>query len=177
MKTSINKYIGSTTLVVLTLLSIRIEAAERPVRIGVSGGETRIKNEATQEYENATQVGVVVGVDLVKTRGTVLGAEVRYDQTTTKKDVTDTATTTTSQYESEQTGLFVTGRTDGAFYAKAKLGAINRKVTVNDLVTKDETKGAAGIGIGLDTGTGGVMELEYTAYSNNITIFSINYLY
>lgn len=177
MKTNINKYIGYITLVVLTLLSMRIDAAERPVRIGVSGGQTRIENEATQQYQDATQVGVVVSLDLVKTRGTILGAELRYDQTTTKKDVTETGAMTTSEYEAEQTGLFVTGRTDSAFYAKAKLGAINRKVTVNDLVTSDETKGAAGIGIGLDTGSGGVMEIEYTIYSNNVTIVSISYLY
>ena len=177
MNTRMNKYIGSLTLIVLTLFSIRVDAADRPIRIGVSGGQTRIENEATQQYQDATQVGVVVGVDLFKARGTILGAEIKYDQTTTKKDVTDTGTMTTSNYEAEQTGLFITGRTAGAFYGKLKLGAINRKVTVNDLITTDETKGAAGIGIGLDTGTGGVMELEYTAYSNNMTIFSINYLY
>lgn len=43
------------------------DATERPVKIGISGDQTRIKNSNTQQYQEATHVGVTVAAQVVDT--------------------------------------------------------------------------------------------------------------
>lgn len=43
------------------------DAAERPVKVGISGGQTRVKNNNTQQYQDAIHIGVTVGAQVVDT--------------------------------------------------------------------------------------------------------------
>lgn len=153
------------------------DAAERPVKVGISGGQTRVKNNNTQQYQDAIHIGVTVGAQVVDTPSATAGVEAKYSKTTAKENVTDTNTATTSQYEEETKGLYLTVRNKGSVYLKGKIGAANRTVTTDNAVLVDTTKASAGIGLGIVTAKGSIMELEYTQYDRDVSVVSVGYLF
>jgi len=59
---------------------------------------------------------------------------------------------------------------------KGKIGAANQVIQVDDVVVQDTTRSSAGVGIGLRQG-GAVLEIEYTQYGDDVTIFSVGYVF
>lgn len=153
------------------------DAAERPFKLGVTGGQTRIKNSTTQQYQEATHVGVTAAVNVMNTPSLIAGAEGKYTKTTSREDVTDIINSTTTQYEEEVKALYLTAKNKGPVYLKAKIGAANRIVKTDNTVLIDTIKTATGIGLGIETNRGGVMELEYTQYDNDTSVVSVGYLF
>ena len=152
------------------------DAADNPFYFGLSGGQTRVKNTASQEYQTATSFGIKVGMRLFANESFWTGTEVNYTRTTAKEEVSESGSTTVSTYEAETTGLYLTGRTRGKVYVKGKIGAANQVIEVNDVVVQDTTRGSAGIGLGIRQGRA-VLEIEYTQYGDDVTIFSIGYVF
>ncbi len=152
------------------------EAREQDYYFGLSGGQTRVKNTATQEYQDATSFGVKVGMRIYSSESLWAGTELKYTQTTAKEKVNNSGSSTVSTYEVETTGLYLTGRTRSKAYVKGKIGAANQVIQLNDIVIQDSTKGSAGIGVGLRQGAA-VLEIEYTLYGDDVTILSIGYVF
>lgn len=152
------------------------DAVEQPFYFGLSGGQTRVKNTSTQQYQDATSWGAKVGIRLFANESFWSGTEVNYTRTTAKEEVTESGTTTVSSYEAETTGLYLAGRTRGKAYIKGKMGAANQLIRINDVVVQDTTRGSAGVGVGLRQG-GAVLEVEYTQYGEDVTIFSVGYVF
>lgn len=152
------------------------DAKGTPYYFGISGGQTRVKNTSTQQYQDATSLGLKVGVRIFENDTFWTGTELKYTRTTAKEEVRDSNTTTTSKYEVDTTGLYLVGRTLGKVYVKGKLGAANQRISVNDATTRDTTLGSAGIGMGIRQG-GAVLEIEYTQYGRDVTLFSVGYVF
>jgi len=150
------------------------DAQEQDFYFGLSGGQTRVKNTSTQEYQAATSFGVKVGMRIFSNESFWSGAELQYTQTTAKEEVNESGTV--SSYEAETTGLYLTGRTRGKVYVKGKIGAANQVIQVDDVVVQDTTRSSAGVGIGIRQG-GAVLEIEYTQYGDDVTIFSVGYVF
>jgi len=143
---------------------------------GISGGQTRVKNTTTQQYQDATSFGVKFGLRIYSSESVWTGTELRHTKTTAKEETTESGTNKTSSYEVETTGLYLTGRTRGNAYFKAKLGAARQIITVNDDVIQDSTRGSYGVGAGIRQG-GATLEIEYTQYGDDVTVVSIGYVF
>jgi len=152
------------------------DAKEQDFYFGLSGGQTRVKNKSTQQYQDATSFGVKLGMRIYSTDSFWSGAEVKHTQTTAKEEVNDAGSSSLSTYEIETTGLYLTGRTRGKAYVKGKIGAANQVIQINDVTIEDTTRGSAGVGLGLRQG-GAVLEVDYTWYGEDVTIFSIGYVF
>lgn len=152
------------------------DAREQDFYFGLSGGQTRVKNTSTQQYQDATSFGVKVGMRIFSSESFWSGTELNYSQTTAKEEVNNSGSSTVSTYEVDTTGLYLTGRTRGKVYVKGKMGAANQLIHVNDVLTQDTTRGSAGIGIGIRQG-GAVLEIEYTQYGEDVTTFSVGYVF
>ena len=142
---------------------------------GISGGQTRVKNTTTQQYQDATSFGLKFGLRLFSNDAIWTGTELKYTQTTAKEQTSQSGSTTSS-YEVETTGLYLTARTRGKAYVKAKLGAANQVITVDNTVIQDSTRASYGVGAGVRQGHA-VLEVEYTQYGDDVTVFSIGYVF
>ncbi len=149
---------------------------DRDFYFGISGGQTRVKNTTTQEYQDATTFGLKVGVRVFSNDAVWTGSEVKYTKTTAKEEVSNAGSSTISTYEVETTGLYLVGRTRGKAYVKGKLGAANQVITVDDVVIQDSTRGSYGVGVGIRQG-GAVLEIEYTQYGDDVTVVSVGYVF
>lgn len=152
------------------------EAREQDFYFGLSGGQTRVKNTSTQEYQDATSFGVKVGMRIFSSESFWSGAELKYTQTTAKQEVTESGSSSVSTYEVTTTGLYLTGRTRGKAYVKGKMGAANQVIQVNDVTIQDTTRPSVGIGVGLHQGRA-VLEIEYTQYGDDVTTLSVGYVF
>ncbi|MDH5445279.1 MAG: hypothetical protein OEY52_06960 [Gammaproteobacteria bacterium] len=180
MASHIKEFIFYFSLLVFIFIAGFTEAEarerDRDYYFGLSGGQTRVKNTQTQKYQDATTFGVNFGLRVFSNDSIWTGAELRYTQTTAKESVNDSGTSTTSTYEVETTGLYFTGRSRGKAYVKARLGAANQVITVNNAVIQDTTRGSYGLGLGLRQG-GAVLEIDYTWYGDDVTVVSIGYVF
>ena len=149
---------------------------DRDFYFGISGGQTRVKNTTTQQYQDATSFGINVGTRLYSNDSFWSGAELKYTKTTSKEQVNNSGSSTISSYEVETTGLYLVARTRGKAYVKGKLGAANQVITVDDVVIQDSTRGSYGLGAGIRQG-GAVLEIEYTQYSSDVSVVSIGYVF
>ena len=154
----------------------KAEARETPYYFGISGGQTQVKNTSTQQYQDATSLGLKVGVRIFENDSVWTGSELKYTKTTAKQEVTVSGTSTTSKYEVATTGLYLVGRTIGSIYVKGKVGASHRLISINDATTQETTRGSAGVGLGIRQG-GAIMEIEYTQYGEDVTIVSVGYVF
>ena len=82
-----------------------------------------------------------------------------------------------NEYKEEALGLFVATRTKSDFYAKAKLGLVDNRITTNTVVTYDAVKVSAGIGFGIKDDSGGLTEIEYIVIDDDINMLSVGYLF
>ena len=82
-----------------------------------------------------------------------------------------------NEYKEEALGLFIASRTKSDFYAKAKLGVMDNRITTNTVVTYDSVKVSAGIGFGIKDDSGGVTEIEYTVIDDDINLLTVGYLF
>ncbi len=178
MMTHVKEFFGYSALLsfVLVIGIGEASAREQDYYFGLSGGQTRVKNTATQEYQDATSFGVKIGIRIYSSDALWAGTELKYTQTTAKEEVNDTGSSSISTYEAQTTGLYLTGRTRGKAYIKGKIGAANQVIQLNDTVIQDSTKGSAGVGVGLRQGAG-VLEIEYTLYGDDVTILSVGYVF
>lgn len=152
-------------------------AKELPIRIGVSAGQTTIKDSSTEQYNVATHVGVIVRADLFSSKSILAGVEGKFTQTATRENVTDLTTTTTSLYEEETRSLFLVARSKGSIYLKAKAGATNRITKTDTEILTDTTKPSAGVALGMTNKAGHIIEFELTMHSEDVSVFSIGYLF
>lgn len=150
--------------------------SDNPVYFGISGGQTRVKNTETQQYQDATGFGIKVGMRVYANDAFWSGAEVKYNKTTAREQVNQAGSSTISTYEVKTTGLYLTGRTRGKVYIKGNIGAANQVIHVNDVVIQDTTRGSYGIGLGFRQG-GAVLEIEYTRYGSDVTVLSVGYVF
>jgi len=152
------------------------DAGEQDFYYGLSAGQTRVKNTTTQEYQDATSFGIKVGMRIFSTESFWSGSELKYSQTTSRQEVNDSGGASVSTYTVETTGLYLTGRSRGTAYIKGKIGAANQIIEVDDVVIQDTTRGSYGVGVGLRQGRA-VLEIEYTQYGDDVTTFSIGYVF
>ncbi|MDH5180507.1 MAG: outer membrane beta-barrel protein [Gammaproteobacteria bacterium] len=153
------------------------DAAERPLRIGVTGGQTTIKTSNSQDYQIATHVGVTAQMDLIQKRSLYAGLEGKYTQTATSENVTNTTTSTTSLYTEETRSLYLSVRNSGDVYLRAKVGAVNRVIKTDTVILTDTTKPSAGLAVGFKHPQGHILEFDYTIYDVDTSVFSIGYLF
>jgi len=167
---------SSLLLVIFFASFSEADAQEQDFYFGLSGGQTRVKNTQTQEYQDATSFGAKVGMRLYSSESIWTGTELKYTRTTAKETVSDSGSSSVSTYEVETTGLYLTGRSRGKVYAKGKIGAAHHIIQVDDVVIQETTRGSAGVGLGIRQG-GAVLEVEYTLYGDDVTILSIGYVF
>lgn len=176
----LKELISYSALLVFILFAGFTEAGAResdnPFYFGISGGQTRVKNTATQEYQDATSFGIQVGVRIYANDFLWSGTELKYTKTTAREEVNEAGSSTISTYEVETTGLYLTGRTRGKAYLKGKVGAANQVIQVNDIAIQDTTRGSYGVGAGVRQGNA-ILELEYTQYGDDVTVVSVGYVF
>ena len=101
--------------------------------------------------------------------------EASYTQTLKKENVT--LNSVAGEYKEETLGVFIAARTKSDIYVKAKLGVVNHRITTDTVVTYNAAKLSAGIGFGIKNDAGGITEIEYVRYDNDISLVNIGYLF
>lgn len=150
-------------------------AADNPVYIGVSAGQTRVIQGANGSYDVATTSTLTAGFIYSDTASLQSIIEATYTQTLKKENVT--INSVAGNYKEETLGVFLAARTKSDVYAKAKLGVVNHRITTNTVVTYNSSKLSAGIGFGIKNESGGITEIEYVVYDNDISLLNIGYLF
>lgn len=168
------RYSATYMLVFLAGLA-QAAAADNPFYFGINGGQTRVTSNSGQDYQDATSLGLKLGMRLYADKSYWTGTELVYTRTTAKESVSRSGATVSS-YEANTLGLFLLGRTRGSVYVKGKIGAAKRVIEVDNSVSQDTTRAAAGIGIGIRQGRA-ALEFEYTQYGDDLTIFSVGYIF
>lgn len=180
MATHIREFVFYATLLMFIFLAGFSDAKARDrgeaYYFGISGGQTRVKNTTTQEYQDATSFGMKFGLRLFANDSVWTGSELKYTKTTANEGTSSSETNSTSSYEVVTTGLYLTARTRDKVYVKGKLGAANQVIKVDNKVIRDTTRGSYGVGVGLRQGRA-VLELEYTQYGDDVTVISIGYVF
>lgn len=147
---------------------------DRDFYYGISGGQTRVKNSTTQQYQAANSFGVKLGLRIYSNDSIWTGSEVRYTKTSSSQTVNVSGSPTPSTYEVETTGLYFTGHSRGRAYIKGKLGVANQATSIDGSLIQDTTRASYGAGVGFRTG-GARLEVEYTQYGDNVAIVSAGY--
>ena len=163
------------TVTSLCFISTASFSADAPVYIGFSAGQTNISQNVNGDYDIATTGSITLGVILDDTSVYQTSAEGTYTQTLAKENVT--INSVPDEYKEETIGLFLSAKTKSDFYAKAKLGAVNHRITTNTIVAYNKLQLAAGIGFGLKNDSGGITEIEYTVVGEDLSFFNIGYLF
>ena len=163
------------TVFSLCFYSATIYSVDEPFFLGISAGQTSVNKNVEGNYDVATTATFTLGVVLSESLSYQTFAEGSYTQTLAKENVT--INSIANEYKGETLGLFLSAKTKSDLYLKAKLGLVDHKITTNDLVTYDKTKLAAGIGFGITNDSGGITEIEYVVYENDVSFLNIGYLF
>ena len=152
-----------------------IMASDSVGYIGVSAGQTHIVKDVDGSYDVANTITLTTGLIILESASFETSVEANYSQTVQKENVTLSGSA--NEFKEETLGLFVASRTNSEFYAKAKLGLVDTRITTNTVVTYDAVKVSAGIGFGIKDDSGGVTEIEYIVIDDDINILSVGYLF
>ena len=150
-------------------------AADNPGYIGISIGETHIVKDIDGSYDIANTLTLTTGLIFLESASFETSVEASYTQTVQKENVTLSGSE--NEYKEEALGLFIATRTNSDFYAKAKLGLVDSRISTNTVVTYDAVKVSAGIGFGIKDESGGVTEIEYVVIDDDINLLTIGYLF
>ena len=157
------------------LLCLNANASDNPVYIGISAGETRVIRDVDGTYDVATTATMTVGYVFSDSSSLQSIIEASYTQTLSKENVT--INSVADEYKEETLGVFLAARTKSDVYLKAKVGAVDHRITTNNVVSYDSVKLSAGIGFGIKLESGGVTEIEYVVYDDDISLVNIGYLF
>lgn len=157
------------------LLNLSAYAADNPVYIGISVGETRINRDVDGTYDAAKTATVTAGYIYSDSTSLQSIIEASYTQTLSKENVTINGAA--DEYKEETLGLFLATRTKSDTYLKAKIGAVDHRITTNNVVSYDSVKLSVGIGFGIKLESGGTTEIEYVVYDDDISLVNIGYLF
>ena len=150
-----------------------VMAADSPVYVTLSGGETRIKRSGADTYSAATTVAAIVGYRFYDTPSVQSSLEAQYEQTAEKESAVVAGTS--SEYKQESLGLFLSGWVGGDAYLRARIGAVQHRITTDTAVTYDHIKAAAGIGFGFRVSERQYFEVNYTAIGSDVTTLNMGF--
>lgn len=150
-------------------------ATDNPVYIGISAGQTKVIQGANGSYDVATTSTLTAGYVFSDTTDLQSIIEACYTQTLKKESVT--LDNLANEYKEETLGIFLAARTKGDAYVKAKLGVVNHRIATNTVVTYNAAKLSAGIGFGIKDNSGGMTEIEYVIYDQDISLVNIGYFF
>lgn len=161
-------------LISMVLLCGSVQAAgESPVYVTIDGGQTRIKNTTANTYSAAGTVSAIIGFRFADTPYMQSSIEAQYTQTIEKESATIGGTPT--DYKEETLGLYLAAATVGDAYLRARVGAVDHRVTTDTVVTYDAIKLAAGIGFGFRVNNGQFMEVNYTQIGSDVSTISVGF--
>ena len=169
--------IFKTALLIFGILASPLSIASDfpPFYLGVNVGETRIVKDVNGSYDVANTLTLTTGLIFLESASFQSSVEASYTRTVQKENVTLAGSA--NEYKEETLGLFVAARTKSDFYAKAKLGLVDNRITTNTVITYDAVKISAGIGFGIKHDSGGVTEIEYVVIDDDINMLSVGYLF
>jgi len=175
-KISIKRVVLALLALTCLLLS-ETDAAANPFSFGLRGGRTRITDSANQHFRDSTTLGAMLGLDLLQAEYFTTGLQFEYTKTLINDTVTDSSSATTLKYEEEIKAGFLVIRIGGNVYLKALAGAANRRLTTDDELISDTTRGSYGGAIGFELLSGGSIELEYIEYDTDVTMVTFGFIF
>ena len=175
-KSPLNCVIFALTLIA-GLLITETAAIANPFSFGLRGGRTRITDSANQHFRDSTTLGAMLGLDLISFEYFTTGLQFDYTRTIINDTVTDSISSTTLEYEEEIKAGFLVIRIGGEVYLKALAGAANRRLTTEDELISDTTRGSYGGAIGFQLVSGSSIEIEYIEYDTDVTVVTFGFVF
>ncbi len=177
---------GLIALVLGAGVAVSAYAEESPWYIGIIGGAMLLKENmdvgggVLASPEVATNIGVMGGYLWSVTRMGSLAVEGEFTDTASRGNYSLQGVDGTVAVQT--LALYGVYRSPGAFYIKAKAGALNEKLSIArahvSVVNASDIRAAVGLGGGFNFGVnpgGSSLEIEYTLIEENVSFVSASY--
>lgn len=128
-------------------------------------------------FDEAFNIGVVGGYDLYTTPRLILSVEGEFTTTLSDGDISGGG-----EWDVDTLAVYGVLRTPGEFYVKAKAGFLDQdiKAAGTGVIlpgSADDSGFAYGVGGGWRMNRSAALEIEYTAASDDLSFFSVDYVF
>jgi outer membrane immunogenic protein len=166
---------GVTSSVIGTLaICVSVGASAAPSNPFYIGGKWALLDSDVAGLDDSSNLALVVGYDFMSTPNGAFGVEGEISTSISEGDIDGGG-----EWEADTWALYGTYRTEGPFYAKARLGYLHEDIKVSGAgvaASGDDSGVAYGLGVGWEFKRGSSLELEYTAGSEDINMTSLAYI-